>query len=279
MFGIMQGRLSPPEDGRFQCFPRQGWREEIARAAQAGIDYIEWICDDYGASANPIETEAGLAELDRLKQQHGIATRALCGDWFMDFPFLRCAAEERRRRQQFLHHLLAKARRIGAGRMILPFVDQSKIQTEAEKDIVLGVLADALPTAEQTGVELHLETDLGPADFARLMARIPHPMVKINYDSGNSSGLGYVASEEFAAYGDRIGSIHIKDRRRNADGSVTTMPLGQGSADFDDVFRCIRGINYAGGFTLQAARGVTGDEVNWIRQQLDFARRLLLQPS
>lgn len=30
--GIMQGRLSPPEDGRFQSFPRLGWREEFARA-------------------------------------------------------------------------------------------------------------------------------------------------------------------------------------------------------------------------------------------------------
>ena len=76
-------------------------------------------------------------------------------------------------------------------------------------------------------------------------------MLKANYDSGNSSGLGYIAAEEFAAYGDRIGSIHIKDRLRNPDGSVTTKPLGQGSANFDDVFGCMRQINYFGNVTLR----------------------------
>ena len=272
-YGVMQGRLVPPEPGRFQAFPRDRWQDEFAFAAEAGLDYIEWIYDDYGASANPICSDEGLAEFDRLKQKYSIATPALCGDWFMDFPFLRCSAEQRQQRQQFLHRLLAMAQRIGAKRLVLPFVDQSRIQTEAEKHIVIAVLADALPTAEQTGVELHLETDLGPADFASLMARIPHPMVRINYDSGNSSGLGYVASEEFAAYGDRIGSIHIKDRLRKPDGSISTQPLGHGSADFDDVFGSIGSIHYSGGLTLQAARGEPGDEVNWIRQQLAFVQR------
>ena len=66
----------------------------------------------------------------------------------------------------------------------------------------------------------------------------------MNYDTGNSSGLGYVAREEFAAYGERIGSIHIKDRLRKPDGSVVTKPLGEGSADFEDVFASIRSIGY-----------------------------------
>ena len=32
---IMQGRLLPPTDGRFQCFPREGWPDEFALAAAA----------------------------------------------------------------------------------------------------------------------------------------------------------------------------------------------------------------------------------------------------
>lgn len=272
-FGIMQGRLVPPEDGRFQSFPRNSWQQEIARAREAEIDYIEWIYDDYGATANPISTDEGVAELNALKRQYVIATPALCGDWLMDFPLVRCTAEERVQRETVLHDLMRKAKNIGAWRMVLPFVDQSKIQTEAEKQTVLDILERALPVAEETGVEMHLEADLGPEDFASFMARIPHPMVKVNYDSGNSSGLGYIAHEEFAAYGDRIGSIHIKDRLRKPDGGVATMPLGEGSADFDDLFASIRKIGYGGGFTLQVARGEDGDEVNWIRRQLAFIRR------
>jgi len=272
-FGIMQGRLSPPEEGRFQSFPRHHWRQELALAREAGIDYIEWIYDEYGATANPLTTDAGMEELIQLKQHYNVATPALCGDWFMDFPFLRCTEAERKQRQRFLNALLRAAARIGAKRMVLPFVDISRIQTEAEKDIVLAILNEALPTAESTGVELHLETDFNPADFAAFLARIPHPMVKVNYDTGNSSGLGYVAREEFAAYGPRIGSIHIKDRYRKPEGGIETRPLGQGSADFDDVFTAIRRINYTGGLTLQVARGKPGDEHNFIRQQLVFLKQ------
>jgi hexulose-6-phosphate isomerase len=269
----MQGRLSPPEDGRFQSFPRRSWRHEIACAREAGIDFIEWIYDEYGASVNPIASDEGIEELSALKRQYGIATPALCGDWFMDFPLIRCSADESAQRESVLHDLLRRAKKIDSWRIVLPFVDNSRIQTEQEKQIVLEILERALPVAKEAGVEMHLEADFGPEDFAAFIGRIPHPMVKINYDTGNSSGLGYIAHEEFAAYGERIGSIHIKDRLRKPDGGIATMPLGEGSADFDDIFASIRGIGYSGGFTLQVARGEDGDEVNWIKRQLAFLRR------
>jgi hexulose-6-phosphate isomerase len=268
----MQGRLSPSEDGRFQSFPRDSWREEIRLAREAGLAYIEWIYDDYGSSVNPILTEEGVQELCALKSKYGIATPAICVDWLMDFPLVRATSEGFAHRESVLHRMLRRAKKIGASRLVLPFVDASSIRTEKEEESILGVLERALPFAEETGVEMHLEADFEPRRFAGFLARIPHPMIKVNYDTGNSSGLGYVAREEFASYGDRIGSIHIKDRRRNRDGSVKTMSLGEGSADFKDVFASIRSINYAGGFTLQVARGEAGDELNWIRQQIVFVR-------
>ena len=272
-YGIMQGRLSPPEDGRFQSFPRNSWREEFPRAKAAGLDYIEWIHDHYDLGANPIFTEAGLAEFDALKLEHNIATPALCGDWFMDFPLIRCTQSELAEREQHLHDLIPIAARIGAWRIVLPFVDQSKITTDEEKQQVVEILNRALPVAEDNDVELHLEADFNPEDFAQFLTRIHHPSLKVNWDSGNSSGLGYIATEEFAAYGDRIGSIHIKDRYKKPEGGVETRPLGAGSANFDDVFAAIKSINYQGGVTLQVARGVDNDEVNFIKTQLAFVKR------
>ncbi len=270
--GIMQGRLSPPEDGRFQAFPRGSWREEFKRAKDAGLAYIEWIHDEYGRTANPIFHEAGLAEMDALKAEYGIATPALCGDWFMDFPLVRCSAEELAERERHLHELIPVAARIGARKIVLPFVDQSKMVGESEKASVREVLRRALPVVEEYGVELHLETDFGPEEFAAFLAEIEHPMLKVNWDSGNSSGLGYVATEEFAAYGERIGSVHLKDRYRKPGGGIETRPLGTGSADFEDVFRAIRSIGYTGGLTLQVARGVDGDEVEFIRGQIEYVK-------
>jgi L-ribulose-5-phosphate 3-epimerase len=271
-YGVMQGRLVPPEEGRFQAFPRVRWREEFARARAVGLDYIEWIHDEYGRSANPIFSEGGLAEFDALKQEYGIATPALCCDWLMDWPLVRCTAEEFARREEHLHELIPVAARIGAARMVLPFVDRSRMTTEAEKQIVVSVLERALPVAERYGVELHLEADFGPAEFAEFLGRVEHPALKVNWDSGNSSGLGFVASEEFVAYGERVGSVHIKDRYRRPEGGVETRPLGTGSADFEDVFRALKKVGYAGGLTLQVARGRDGDEVEFLRGQLEFVR-------
>jgi L-ribulose-5-phosphate 3-epimerase len=271
-FGIMQGRLVPPDAGRFQSFPRKQWRDEFPNAVAAGIDYIEWIVDAHGADVNPILSTAGLSELEALKQEYVIATPAICADWFMDYPFLRCTSAQRVERELFLHRLLSIAQQIGADHIVLPFVDISRIETEEDKQIIVEVMTAAAPIAQSNNVELHLETDLGPHDFATLLKRISHPYVKANFDSGNSSGLGYIASEEFSAYGDRIGSIHIKDRRSKFAGGIATMPLGEGSADFPDVFRSMKNIGYNRGLTLQVARGEDGDEVNWIRRQLAFVR-------
>jgi sugar phosphate isomerase/epimerase len=188
-YGIMQGRLSPPEDNRFQSFPRGAWRDEFPRARAAGLDYIEWIHDAYGEGkdatgrvANPIFSDEGLAELQALKTEYNIATPALCGDWFMDVPLLRCSPAERTRREAHLHQLIPIAQRIGAHRIVLPFV-------------------------------------------------------------------------------------------RKPEGGIETLPLGTGSANFDDVFASMKKIGYDGGVTLQVARGVPGDEVDFIRTQLEFVRR------
>jgi L-ribulose-5-phosphate 3-epimerase len=271
--GIMQGRLSPPEEGRFQSFPRISWREEFPRAQEAGLKYIEWIYDDYGASVNPIGFPMGRELIGQLKAEFQIDVPAICVDWLMDYPLVRCDSQERHRREEVLHEVLRWGGDIGVSRLVLPFVDASSMKTEEEKGIVIQVLENALPLSKRLGVELHLEADLNPDEFARLLNRIDDPMVKVNYDSGNSSGLGYIAREEFAAYGKRIGSIHLKDRLRKADGSVETKPLGEGSANFDELFANICGIGYGGGFTLQVARDRAGDEVNWAKQQAAFIGR------
>jgi len=110
---------------------------------------------------------------------------------------------------------------------------------------------------------------LSPADFARFLAKIPDSFVKVNYDSGNSASLGYRPQEEFAAYGERVGSVHIKDRLLNAG----TVPLGTGNADFPAVFAALERVAYAGDITMQVARSTPGDEVAWARQNRLFIER------
>ena len=41
--GIMQGRLVPPTNNRFQCFPRERWADEFVLASQAGHAPVAWF--------------------------------------------------------------------------------------------------------------------------------------------------------------------------------------------------------------------------------------------
>lgn len=270
---IMQGRLVPPEGGRFQSFPRERWRDEFRLAVDAGIQAIEWIVDTFGEDLNPALSDAGRHQLQQLKQQHQIHIPGVCADWFMDLPLLRATPSQLSDRTRFLHALIPHAQTIGARYIVLPFVDAARIETAGDKDTLVHVLTLAAPVAASHSIELHLETDLKPRDFLHLLDRLPHPAIKANYDSGNSSGIGYRASEEWAAYGHRVGSVHIKDRFRKPEGGIETRALGQGSADFDDLFAAMHRASYNRGLTLQVARGDDGNEVNWIREQAAFVRR------
>jgi L-ribulose-5-phosphate 3-epimerase len=258
----MQGRLCPPEGGRFQSFPRERWRDEFALAAQAGLDAIEWIFDVYGEDTNPLATEEGVAEMQALSYKTGIAVRSLCADYFMDHPLLRTTQSKRDELLQKMQWLLPRCSRVGIGRVVIPFVDQSRIENEDEKRMVISILQSILPSAEANQIELHIETSLNPQSFAELLKQCPHPLVRANYDSGNSSSLGYKVTEEFEAYGSRIGSVHIKDRLHGG----STVPLGAGDADLPALFSGLARLNYRGDYVLQIARSESGKELPWITQ-------------
>jgi len=266
--GIMEGRLVPPEDGRFQCFPRDQWESEFAHAAKVPFDYIEWVYDLYGHAVNPLGNPAGIERLKNLIVSNGVCIRSVCADYFMDRPLLRCGGKELDERMQELARILRNGTAVGVNRVVIPFVDASAIRSNGDIVVVQDALNAAMPFAEETGIEIHLETSLGPIDFAKLLDSIPHPKLRVNYDSGNSASLGYSPANEFAAYGDRIGSVHIKDRVSNGG----TVPLGTGNTDFTALFSCLEKIDYRGDFTLQVARGTPGDEVAWARQNLAFVR-------
>jgi len=268
---IMQGRLQAPQGGMFQCFPRDSWREEFPHAAAAGLDAIEWIYDLQGADVNPLATSAGIAEMQTLSREHHIDVVSVCADYFMDRPFVTASPDEFAPLTTHLLWLLDRCRLAGITRIVLPFVDASRIETPAQESQVVAMLADVLPHAAAAGVELHLETSLGPMEFAVLLGHLPHPMLKANYDSGNSSSLGYDVRRELAAYGPRIGSVHIKDRVRGGG----TVPLGEGNADIPALLSGLAAIPYRGDFVLQVARGTAGDEVAWaLRNRLYLVRRL-----
>ncbi len=266
---VMQGRLSPPEDGRIQCFPRATWKEEFARAKESGVPAIEWIDDTYGADINPLRTESGVRELRSLMREHGVRIPSVCADSFMEQPLVRCTDDEHRRRLELLRLLIRRAALLGAGHIGIPLLDNAALRTPEEIASVAASLQSVVPLLASERIELHIESSLKPADLASLIGRIGSPLVRVTYDMGNSASLGYDPREEFAAYGALVGSVHIKDRK-NGGGTV---PPGTGDTDFASVAAQLNAVAFRGLFTLQVARGETGKEVQTIRSYAEFAAK------
>ena len=94
-------------------------------------------------------------------------------DYFMDRPLIWCTAKELEERLGVLSLILTNGAKIGANRVVIPFVDASAIRDDHDLQAAVETLIAALPLAERTSIELHLETSLPPLEFARLLDRLP----------------------------------------------------------------------------------------------------------
>lgn len=257
----MQGRLLPPTGGRIQAFPLERWREEVRLAHEAGLSAIEWIYEASTHDANPLADDTGLDELRGALAEAGVAVSSICADAFIEEPLARGGTTVRAERRERLKWVLGRAGKLGVAHVLVPFVDDSALRTPEEEDAAVEELSRALAAAEDAGVEIHLETSLAPERFRAFLDRLPPELVYANYDVGNSASLGYDPREELAAYGERIGSVHVKDRVRGGG----TVPLGEGDADLPTLFQTLRALGWDGLLTLQIARGEDGGEVDWVR--------------
>jgi L-ribulose-5-phosphate 3-epimerase len=248
--GIMQGRLSKPTDGKFQSFPKYTWKEEFFSAREAGLSNIEWIFEADEWQKNPISTDVGIKQIREVMSETGVVIESICADYFMDIPYFTASLNERKELSEKLTWLVHQVEKIDARNIDLPFVDASKVESSEQYPLIIEFISPALKVAEKLNINIALETNLNPQDFKDLLEMGNHRNLWANYDTGNSSGIGYDCREELDAYGKWIKTLHIKDRI--LDGG--TMPLGSGSANFNHFFSRLSELKYKGPIILQAAR-------------------------
>lgn len=271
--GTMQGRLVSPEGGRVQFFPRERWRAEFPLAAEAGFELIEWLYDVWGEDHNPLASDHGVQTMAALSRQSGIAVHSLCAHYFVERPFVKSTIGELDSLVARLNWLTARCGLAGIRRLVVPFLDEGAIRTNDDERRALDILRALLPSAKEHNVQVHLESSLAPAAYARFLNKLAASEVKVTYDTGNSASWGYDIAEEISAYGCGIGSVHIKDRLLNG-GSV---PLGTGDARLGDRLEALLNAGYAGDFVLEAARGESGGELAWAKRNFSIAAVLLAE--
>lgn len=273
--GIMQGRLTKSMGRGIQFFPFEEWKEEFEIAQRIGIDEIEWIFDYLDYQKNPLWTREGTKEICDRIHVSGIKVNAVCWDYFMRRPFYKYSGNVSEsildENKKIMHRTLEGMREIGATLIEIPMVDDSSIKNEIEGEAAISFVRWVCDIAAEYNIIVGLETDFPPEWFCNFLNHIKRNNIVANYDSGNSSGLGYRHKEELLNLGNYVYNVHIKDRLKGNG----TVRLGTGSADFEEVFATLKVIGYQNSFILQAARGEDGSEEKTIREQICFINNYL----
>ena len=267
--GVMQGRLLPKYKDRYQAHPCGYWQDEFPIASKLGLDCIEFIFDYDCFEENPLLTIGGRSEIKKMTQCTGVEVRSICADFFMDCPLHVSDKSQAAFSLEILRRLMKASSKLGIKDVVIPCVDQSSIYEDERTKRFLSAIQSVIPLSENLEVRLCLETDLPPGRFFRLLKELDSDYVSVNYDTGNSASLGYDFKKELAAYGNSITDLHIKDRTYGG-GSV---PLGEGSMNFEEFFSCFSKINFEGIMILQAYRDDEGLEI--FTRQLKFLKETL----
>ena len=267
LIGVMQGRLVPKYQGRYQAFPIGMWQDEFRVAKECGLDLIEFILDFNDAELNPLLKKSGIKEILEISQKTGVTVQTICADYFMEAPLHSNDRAVVEKSFQVLEVLLETAKSLQITNIVIPCVDQSSLGTKEAVDRFVRQIIKIIPRIEKYNINLSLETDLAPQPFIELLNKLNSKNITVNYDIGNSAALGYDSNEELEAYGDRITDIHIKDRVLGG-GPVT---LGKGNADFSKFFGKLKEFDYQGPFIMQAYRDDEGVKI--FKKQLDWIEK------
>ena len=267
--GVMQGRLAPKYQGRYQAFPVGMWQDEFKIAKECGLDLIEFILDFDDAEENPLLKLGGVDEIVKISKDTGMSVKTICADYFMEAPLHSSDVKIAEESFKILERLLETAKVLKITDIVIPCVDQSSLENKEAVDRFVKQVIKIIPRIEKENINLSLETDLAPKPFIELLDKLNSTNITVNYDIGNSAALGFDAIEELNAYGDRITDIHIKDRML-AGGPVT---LGEGNADFEKFFSKLEELDYQGPFIMQAFRDNEGikifkHQLNWIIEKM-----------
>ena len=265
----MQGRLLPKIDCRFQAHPFEYWQDEFPIASNLGLDCIEFIFDYDSFNENPLLTARGQREILEISRSTGVGVRSICADFFMDCPIHVSDKSQTAFALKILRRLLEASSNLGIMDVVIPCVDQSSIYNVESTKRFFSAIQSVIPLSERLEVRLCLETDLPPSRFFRLLKELDSDSVSVNYDTGNSVSLGYDFKEELAAYGKSITDLHIKDRTYGG----ASVPLGEGSMNFDQFFSCFSKINFEGIMIMQAYRDDEGLQI--FTRQLEFLKEIL----
>jgi len=257
--GFMQGRLSKIRNNRIQSFPWGVWEDEFSCAFDIDLTKMEWTIDSENFEENPLIAPSGSSKIIDLASKFDIEINTVTCDYFMENPPWKTNLTQVK---ENMVSILKGMSEIDSQILVIPLVDNSSLVDSKNIEVVKLFFTDLMPEIIENNLRIAFESDFNPKNLLDFINRFDRNYFGINYDIGNSASLGFNPTEEFKAYGSRIINVHVKDRKL----SGTTVPLGEGDADFLRIFRLLHEENYQGNLILQTARSQEGQDAKVLVQ-------------
>ena len=254
----MQGRALKQIEESIQYFP-DNWKDEFPIMKELGLYGIEWIYDKKSELSNPILDVSGREEMESTSIKYNIKLENIVFDWFLHHPlFINDEYLVKQKVEKFfsLINLSAKS---GFKTIILPILEKNDIIMSDKRNQFIEMI-NTSSILDQNNIEEVI-----------LLEKLNQKKIKICFDVGNSASYGYDPNRVIKTLGNRIGSVHIKDRKYNG----PSVPLGTGNVNFHDVFKNLKLINFNGNYSLQIFRDKNTDNVRLLKDSLTFINNMI----
>ena len=237
--GIIQGRLSRPDEG-FQDCPKN-WKREFDLLGPLGLNHIEWIVTKESFGDNPVFTE----------DVSGYPVHSICADNMVDKRFVE--------RNYFINNMTPichAATRNNVKNVTIPLLEDSDVSDDDIRQ-QFCVLVKELSNKFDS-INFSIEAELDPDKLEEILSLGEN--FTVTYDTGNITSEGIDHKNYIEKTFHKINNVHLKDRTFDA----RTVEPTQGDTDFKQIFKNLKTINYDGPYILQTARSVDGHEKDTI---------------
>lgn len=249
----------------FSC-PELIWDEVLGAARRLGYDGVEPRAQASHAHGIELATSAEERAVIRKKAgEAGIEISCLATS-------CRYALAERAEREAMMDEsraLIALAHDVGAPCLR---VFGGSIPDGMSRDDAVAQVADCLAAladgAKAAGVTLCVETHDSWCDareLARVIVRVDHPNVRVNWDIMHPTRAGLTVDEAFDAVGQLTRHCHFHDGRQGEKG-LELCPIGQGQVDHRRAVELLRSTGYTG--------HMSGEWINWTPWEEHLPREL-----
>ena len=235
-------------------------------------------CNPFTMSADAITSLRQSLKSRNLSVVIETGARFLLDKWQKHEPTL-VSSSGRKQRISFLKKAIDIARQLDAE--VVTFFSGIKksdvTHAEAERFFLEGC-AEVLAYGQEKGVVLGLEPEPGMfvdsmSRFEEIERQLDHPWLKLTLDIGHLFCTEPAGSEAdiIEQFGSGIVTMHIEDIRNR---EHFHLPFGDGTINFEPIFRTITHLDYQGLITVELSRD-SHRAPDAARQSMDFLQNMI----